>query len=125
MDEDRKFMPTPEWLLQQKNKYELHEYIQRWGERVAPSFEHMTEEEKTAKESFFAWLMQSVTRDDQPTADLIKSLDLQSRERIGYSYYRETTSFVSDDHPMLIRASQRQFDALFTIYEAGGETREA
>lgn len=117
------FQPTAERPLLEGYKRELHEYVQGWGDRVAPALENMPQEERAAKEPFFQWLIECVPRGDHLTADLIKSLDLQFRDLIGYSYYTERTHSISDDHPMLIQANQRQFETLFAIYEAGKESK--
>lgn len=115
MEVPNQFLPTTEWPLQENYKLQLHEYIQRWGERVAPAIEALEAEDRAPREKFFEWLMDSVRRSDPLTSDLIKNLDLEARQSIGYSYYRETMEYVPESHPMLSEANQRQFETLFAL----------
>jgi hypothetical protein len=119
MGESNKFLPTQEWPLQENYKRQLHEYIQRWGERVADGLSALPEDQRTIREPFFQWLVECVPRGDGLTADTIQSLDLQIRYNIGYSYYQDKLEYVSDSHPMLAEGNCRQFEALFRIFQAG------
>lgn len=122
---NEQFLPTPEWPLEEVWKRKLHERIQTWGERVAPLFETVPPDEKESKIHFFKVLVESVPNEDKDTAYLVDSLYDHAREACSHGdAFDEIRGerFNPDHSPFLSSIIQRQFDALYSLYQKGVAT---
>ena len=112
------FRPTERWPLQEIYKRQLHERIQRWGLRVAPIFEDMSDEERQPKERFFEYLVTSVERGDRLTAGIVETVDAHARDYLeGPGPYGRGGGSI--ESPPGYSMCQAQFEGLYAIFEAG------
>ena len=116
MNNNEAFMPTEAWPLQEGYKRELHESIQKWGEAVLPILYEGDDESRASKEDFFKFLMESVTRGDGSTANLIQTLRSAMLESTRSWYTNRLGSLDKATEEKMI---QKDFDTLYQIYRAG------
>jgi hypothetical protein len=121
-ENETSFRPTEAWPLQETYKKQLHESIQRWGEAVVPVLNEAGEESRTSMETFFEFLMESVTRGDARTANLIRTLQRAMIESTR-SWY--TDKLGSLDKATERKMIQRDFSTLYQIYLAGQQSMTA
>ena len=123
--EENRFLPTPEWPLQEEYQRRDHETIQRWGERILSGSGEWPEEEREERELFFLWLMDAVPRGDKLTAGLIKTLHIAVLKDVGTDMWdavRDRVYHASETNPFVAQADQMNFETLFTIFKLGKET---
>jgi hypothetical protein len=117
------FQPTEEWPLQEAYKRQLHSQIQRWGLRVAPLFEGMSDDERQPRERLFEHLVTSVERGDKATARVVEAVDGYVRDYLeGPGPYGRGGGSI--ESYVGYNMCQAQFEGLYAVYEAGRQSND-